>query len=301
MIKKSNKNNLKGICLVVFAGMCWGLSGVTGKYLFREKELTAVWLVTLRLTAGGAMILLLCWHRRKQKIFDIWKQKDTVFDLLIFSIFGMAACQLTYFLAIQHSNPAVATVLHYLAPAFILLFCLAAEKRKPGLVELSVLFMVVCGIFILATHGSLHHLTVTKKALFFGISSAVFLSVYNLQPKKLLNRFMLLEILGWGMMIGGLLLSAAAKIWIVPGIWDYQTAVLALGVVIYGTVIPFYCYLQGVSFLGPVKASMYSSVEPLTAAVFSVMLLGQTLKGTDILGIVCIIGGITVLALVGND
>ena len=110
----------------------------------------------------------------------------------------------------QYSNPGIATVLHYLAPVFILLFCLAAEKRKPQLTELIVLFLVILGVFLLASHGSIYTLLIPKEAMFFGIASAVFLSVYNLQPKKLLGRFGLLEVIGWGMLTGGLILAAFA-------------------------------------------------------------------------------------------
>lgn len=286
-----------GICLVVLAGLCWGLSGVTGKYLFTEKELTAVWLVALRLTAGGAVILIMCWRRQRQRILDIWKQKHSAADLMIISIFGLAACQLTYFLAIQYSNPGIATVLHYLAPSMILLFCLAVEKRKPSVLEIVVLLMIVAGVFILAAQGSVKHFGVSKKALLFGTASAVFLSVYNLKPEKLLVRFSPAVIAGWGMSVGGVILSVFTNVCSVQGIWDFETGVLVLGVVVYGTIIPFCCYLKGVSLIGPVKASMYSSIEPLTAALFSVLFLGQNFRKTDVLGMACIIAGICVLAL----
>lgn len=201
----------------------------------------------------------------------------------------------------QYSNPGIATVLHYLAPVFLLLFCLAAEKRKPQLTEVIVLFLVILGVFLLASHGSIYTLLIPKEAMFFGIASAVFLSVYNLQPKKLLGRFGLLEIIGWGMLTGGLILAAFAHLWDIPGIWDGQTVFMVLGIVVYGTVIPFSCYLRGVTYIGPVKASMYSSVEPLTAAVLSFCLLGQSFGVYDLLGMGFIMGGVTTLVILGKE
>ncbi|BCD37319.1 EamA family transporter [Anaerostipes caccae] len=47
--------------------------------------------------------------------------------------------------------------------------------------------------------------------------------------------------------------------------------------------------------IGPVQASMYSSTEPLTAALFSVFFLGQNFRMSDILGMDCIIAGISML------
>lgn len=45
--------SLKGICFTVAGGCCWGMSGVMGKYLFDAKDLTATWLVTVRLLGAG--------------------------------------------------------------------------------------------------------------------------------------------------------------------------------------------------------------------------------------------------------
>jgi len=51
--------SLKGICFTVAGGCCWGMSGVMGKYLFDAKDLTATWLVTVRLLGAGICLLLL--------------------------------------------------------------------------------------------------------------------------------------------------------------------------------------------------------------------------------------------------
>lgn len=57
--------SLKGICFTVAGGCCWGMSGVMGKYLFDAKDLTATWLVTVRLLGTGICLLLLMYQKRK--------------------------------------------------------------------------------------------------------------------------------------------------------------------------------------------------------------------------------------------
>ena len=76
-----------------------------------------------------------------------------------------------------------------------------------------------------------------------------------------------------------------------------KTVLMTLAVIIFGTVIPFGCYLEGVRMLGPVRASMFACVEPLVAAVMSALLLGEIFVGMDILGFTLIIGGVTSLAV----
>ena len=117
--------NTKGVIFTMLGGIFWGISGIIGKYLFDEKQLTAVWLVTLRLLSAGLLMLMLAAVQKKGDIFRVWKKKRTAVSQLVFCLFGMTACQMSYFLAIQYSNPGTATVLQYIAPALIMLFCLA--------------------------------------------------------------------------------------------------------------------------------------------------------------------------------
>ena len=150
--------SLKGICFTVAGGCCWGMSGVMGKYLFDAKDLTATWLVTVRLLGAGICLLLLMYQRKGNSIFRVWKRKDSAVNQLIFGMIGMAMCQMTYFLAIQESNPGTATVLQYSAPILIMVFFVLVEKRFPKKEEVLVLATVIVGIFLLATHGSIKNL-----------------------------------------------------------------------------------------------------------------------------------------------
>lgn len=51
----------------------------------------------------------------------------------------------------------------------------------------------------------------------------------------------------------GLLMIPVTGFFHVPGIWDMKTVLMTLAVIIFGTVIPFGCYLEGVRMLGPVS------------------------------------------------
>ena len=62
--------SLKGICFTVAGGCCWGMSGVMGKYLFDAKDLTATWLVTVRLLGAG-----LCIREKGIQFFVYGKEK----------------------------------------------------------------------------------------------------------------------------------------------------------------------------------------------------------------------------------
>lgn len=68
-----------------------------------------------------------------------------------------------------------------------------------------------------------------------------------------------------------------------------------LGLVVLGTALTFSIYLKGLSLIGPVKASMLASVEPVSAAAFMIVWLGVPFHYMDLLGFVCILATVFLL------
>ena len=245
---------------------------------------------------------MLCWmwHKKKTKIFDVWKQKKNRKDQIVLGIIGIMLGQVTNFLAIHFSNAGIATALNFTNPIFLMLFCLYVEKSKPAKVEVGVLLAVFFGVFLVATHGKVDRMAITPQALVCGIGSAICISVYNVQPKNLLKQFELLEVVGWGMLIGGITMIPVVRFWEVPGIWDYQTVLFCIGVVAYGTIFSYVFYMKSVQLIGPVKASIFSSIDPLVSVILSVVVLGQVFTPLDLLGICSIFCGVIVLTVWGG-
>ena len=222
---------VKGITYALIGGTCWGLSGIVGKLLFDTRGLNAQWLVTARLIIGGLIMLLIAFLQKKEKIFDVWKNKKTACSMLLFAAFGMLACQLTYFLCVQYSNPATATVLQYTSPVMIMILCLFLDKKLPRIIDILVLIAVVAGVFLMSTHGDIHTLAISQKALILGMIAAVTIVFYTVWPVSLLREFGSPSVIGWGMFLGGIMLAPFSKFWVLSGKWDGYTVIL-VGIVI---------------------------------------------------------------------
>ena len=54
-------DSIKGALLTMFGGMCWGVSGCVGQYLFTSQGMDSTWLVPIRLFLAG-VILCRCGH-----------------------------------------------------------------------------------------------------------------------------------------------------------------------------------------------------------------------------------------------
>jgi len=208
----------------------------------------------------------------------------------------MLGVQYTYFAVIEHSNAAVGTVLQYLGPTVIALYLTVFHKRWPSRHEFAAIVLALVGTVLLVTHGELGVLQISAEAIFWGLSSALALAFYTVQPVELLKRHDSAVVVGWGMLVGGLAYVGWSQPWSVPGQWDTDTWAAVVFIVLMGTLVPFYCYLLAVKKIGPQHTSLYACAEPLSAALVSVLWLGVAFGWMDVLGSACILLTIFILS-----
>jgi len=68
-----------------------------------------------------------------------------------------------------------------------------------------------------------------------------------------------------------------------------------------GTALAFTLYLQGVSDIGSVKASMIACVEPVSATIISALWLKTKSTGIDIVGLIAILTAVLLLSKKDNS
>ena len=286
-----------GVLFTVVGALLWGVSGTSGQFLLQHRGLTSGWLVAVRMLMAGLILLVLCYKKEEGAIFRVWKDKRDRLDMFLFAALGLSFCQYTYFATISHSNAGTATVLQFLAPVLIMVYLSFKNSRLPRPAEMTAIIFAVAGIFLLATHGRFDSLSTSKEALTYGLLSAVAVVIYNLQPVRLIKTYGTLLSLGWGMLIGGILLSIMYQPWRIIGTWDIAAFASLLVIILFGTVISFSLYLEGVQRIGATVGSLLSSAEPLSATFLSVVWLGTSLHWTDLVGIVLILSTVFLLTL----
>ncbi|WP_183279786.1 DMT family transporter [Clostridium fungisolvens] len=288
---------IKGFALVIFSTMMWGVSGTVAQYLFQQRGFSPEWLVVIRLLVSGIVLLSFATLRGNKNVRKIWSSKYTIFNLICFALLGMLGVQYTYFAAIKYGNAATATILQYLYPVIITFYMTIRTKRAPSLREVIVITLTIVGTFLIITKGNVSTLSISKLALFWGVTSAFAAAFYTLQPAYLLTRFDSITVVGWGMLIGGLGFSFIQKPWICTGQWSISSILAVIFVVLFGTLIAFCCYLESLKYIKPIEVSILSSIEPLSAAVLSIFWLHVNLGFVQWIGTGCIIFGIIYLSL----
>ncbi|HIR76738.1 MAG TPA: EamA family transporter [Candidatus Choladousia intestinipullorum] len=296
-IHTEKNRNITGMVYAILGGILWGVSGACGQFLFQNKEVTARWLVPVRLFTAGFLLLCYFMIRDRKKAVSVWKNRKDAGDIVIYGLAGLMFCQFSYFQTIEWSNAGTATVIQYLGPALIVVYVCISTRRKPEWKEVISVILALSGIFLIATHGTPGTLVLSSRALIMGLLSAVSVVIYTVQPGRLLKRFDAPLILAWGMLAGGVALSAVFQPWRHMPVIDGETVRMLVYIILFGTMISFSLYLQSVKLIGSVKASLFACVEPVSATVLAAVWMKVSFAPIDLLGFVMIIATIFILAI----
>ncbi|UOQ95716.1 EamA family transporter [Halobacillus shinanisalinarum] len=288
-----------GLLLVITGAIFWGVGGTVSQKLFQQYAIDVNWLVTIRLLIAGFLLLAVQGFRKDHsQILGVWKNKKTAVQLIIFGLLGMLGVQYTYMASINHSNAAVATLLQYLAPVMIIIYLLVRKQTVLTRQDLLTVSLALVGCFFLLTNGSISQLSVPILAIVWGVLSGAALAFYTLYAVPLLAQYDSLVIVGWAMVIGGFALSFIHSPWrmdftsLTAEIYFYLVFII-----IFGTMIAFWFYIESLQSLSPKETSLLGSLEPLSAVLTTVIWLNEPFGFFQWVGTACIIGMTLLLAL----
>ena len=296
-------NRRKGLFLVITGATFWGIGGTVAQKLFHQYAIDINWLVTTRLLIAGFLLLAIQFFGKDpSQILGVWKKRRTAVPLIIFGLMGMLAVQYTYMASIKYGNAAVATLLQYLAPVMIIIYSVLRKHSIFTRKDFITVSLALAGCFFLLTNGSISQLSVPTLAVVWGVLSGIALAFYTLYAVPLLKQYDSLVIVGWAMIIGGFALSFIHS----PLQMDFKSLPLAAYlylafVIVFGTMIAFWFYIESLQSLSPKESSLFGSIEPLAAVLTTVFWLKESFGFFQWVGAFCIIGMIVLLALKKNS
>lgn len=286
----------KGFIAAFMAGLLWGASSPIAQYLFENKGITSAWLVPYRLVSAGFLLFLYAVLIKKQPPFDVWKEKRDGMRQIAFAVLGMMGMQYSFFASVQETNAGTATIFQYLNPAMLIIYFAIIYKVAPKTKEIIAVICSVSGIFLVATHGNFHELSISPKGILLGMIVALTTCFYGVLPGPLLKKYPAEIICAWAMIVGGGVLMAVTKPWEIEAHVDWIVVVCFMTIVIFGTIFPFCFYLASLKSVGSVYAGLLSSVEPVAATVLAAVFLGTTFQMIDVVGFVLVLSTLFILS-----
>lgn len=284
-----NKSKMRGLFFASLGAMSWGISGVCSQYLFMNYNVDSSWLTAIRMVLSGILLLILSAFKDKDKLIKIWTIPKDVGWLFAFAILGLLMCQYTYVSAIKYSDSATATVLQSLNVVIMIVFMSIVTRTKMKFSQILAVFLAVLGTYLISTGGNPRNMTISTAGLIFGLLSAVGVITYTLFSRPIIVKWGNILVTGWGMLIGGLVISIITKAWIIPKDLDFIAWLMIAIIIVVGTAGGFSIFLEGVKHIGPVKATLIGCLEPASATLLAAIFLGMRFSLVELTGFFCIL------------
>ena len=284
-----NKSKMRGLFFASLGAMSWGISGVCSQYLFMNYDVDSSWLTAIRMVLSGILLLILSAYKDKDKVIKILTIPKDVGWLFAFAILGLLMCQYTYVSAIKYSDSATATVLQSLNVVIMIVFMSIVTRTKMKFSQILAVFLAVLGTYLISTGGNPRNMTISTVGLIFGLLSAVGVITYTLFSRPIIVKWGNILVTGWGMLIGGLVISIITKAWIIPKDLDFIAWLMIAIIIVVGTAGGFSIFLEGVKHIGPVKATLIGCLEPASATLLAAIFLGMRFSLVELTGFFCIL------------
>jgi drug/metabolite transporter (DMT)-like permease len=217
----------------------------------------------------------------------------------VLGILGVAVSNYCYYFAIQRTNVAIAIIVQYTAPVWVLIYVVLRRQQKLSAQKVIAVAMALTGIALIIDIFGLHSgaaLHLDPYGLIAALFAAFSFAFYNLAGHGILARHDRWRVLVWT-------LAAASVFWLVvnppwkianahyvPAQWLFLFVFSMISVL--GA---FSMYFLGLQYLEPSRAIIASCLEPVFSIVLAALLLGEVLRPIQTLGIIFVLAAIVIV------
>ena len=283
---------------VVLAAVFWGCMPLFADAL-TELGIQPVQKTAVRMTVGGISFLLFLLIKAPSALRLHVRDLPLLFVMGAVSTFAMSSL---YFLSIEKTTSAVAAVLLYTSPIFILLSSVVLFRERLNTQKILSLVLVVMGcVFVSGIFnggtGDFH-----LGGALAGIASGICYASYSIFGTFALRRYSSATVTVYSFLFAALAAWLFADIpsfvSTVSAIPNVSTAILLMiGLGVITATLPFSLYTYGLSRMEAGRAGILACIEPMTATLISVLILHEPCSLLQWIGIALILGAVVLLQL----
>ena len=249
------------------------------------SSMPATLLVAVRMVFAGIVLGLVVAARRDWKA--LFADRGTTIRLVVCGL-ALAANLVSYFIAIRQTGVAVAIFLSYLAPLYVAFIAPHLEGGRTEGAVYAALGVGLAGMALILVPGLTgESVKLTPHGLFFAVFAGVMYTVYLIGGKQLRRRnvhattivFAMALLAAVVLLPLGLLQSTAAE-------FTVRNFAIAAFLGIVCTALTFSLVMDGMHFIKVQHSAIMGYVEPVSAPVYALLILGQvpslwTIAGAD--------------------
>lgn len=282
-----SKGRHKGYLYILISAVLWGTLPIfsTLSYRFGSDALTS----------AAMRSYLSC------MIFLIWMVCDgslkavRLKEIPFYALYGIIAgggTFLCYMTAIEHLSTAMAAILLYTGPAFVIIFDRLIYREAITRTKLMAVLCTFLGCLLVLKAYNIGLLINNLPWVAVGLLSGICYSMTTVMGKKAKDYHCGRFNAGMMCIFGSLVFLTAKPPWEIQ-IPDPMLWICFIGLAVLGTVLAYAIYLKGLDLIPDGgTASIIATLEPIVGAILGVVFLGDQLDLLQIVGMIIVVVGI---------
>ena len=277
---------------LLLTAIFWGGTFVAGRLV--TQNVGPYTIAFLRFTIASILLLLLTW-RIEGKLPKL--QQSQIIPVILLGIIGIFIYNVMFFKGLKIIEAGRAALIIATCPIFITICSAIFLKERINLVKGLGIVISVCGAIIVISKGNLSRifeggLGLGELYIFCCVMSWV---TYSLIGKFVMKNLSPLASVSYSATVGAIALLIPAFF---EGLIQYISSQSALDWLcisylgVFGTVIGFVWYYQGVKRIGPTKAGLFINFVPISAILCAFFILREPITLSLVIGAVLVISGV---------
>jgi drug/metabolite transporter (DMT)-like permease len=284
--QRVRRDHVVGTLYILASALCFGSMAIFARMAY-ASGVDIPTLLLLRFSVAS----ILMWGMLLLKRMRLPKGRGMII-LVAMGAVGYAGQAFSFFTALTYASAGLVALLLYTYPAIVTILARLVFKHPLTGPQITAVAIALAGtVFIIGKAGDGKPL-----GIFFGLLAALIYSVYILTgsrfPKDVTPTASTTVIVSSAAVI--YLALVAVKGFHPPATGTGWGAVLAIAV--FCTVLAILFFFEGLERVGPVRASVFSTVEPVFTVLLAAVVLGERITLARIFGGALIVGAVILLA-----
>lgn len=284
-----------GYLLVLAATICWATSGTFIKIIRQDYGLSA-WALAFYRDLFTFVIFLSITAVLGAGRLRVGRRH--LIPLAAMGAISIGIFHVLWATAVTILHVAVATVLNYTAPVFVVLFAWLIWHEKPNQRQTIAVIMAFVGCVLVTGAYNIIDMNVNWLGLLVGLSTGLTYGLFTIIGKSALRHHDAWTVLTYAFGFAtltllifrpGSLLEMVAK--------PLSAWLWMIVLVVVSTVMGFGLYTSGLKHLSASSASIIATMEPVIATGFAFALLGEVIGPVQMVGGVLVIISVLILAV----
>lgn len=285
--QKENKF-LAGTILILISAASFGLMAIFAKYAYMAK-LNMLTILSLRFFIAALIMWVVIFMSKKSPLLE----KKQLFALLGLGALGYGLMSSFFFLTVKLIPASIASILLYTYPAIVTILSSYIYKEKITGRKLTALMISSVGLIMVV---GIAFAGLNALGIFYGIMSAVVYALYIVASNKFVGKIdpvicttyiissaaVVFNVFGW--ISGSVNLNINSTGWMAIA-----------GISLISSVVAILTFLQGLRLVGPSKASIISTMEPVITILAAFILFSEKLGLIQIVGATLVISAVILI------